>query len=470
MFARRRTVRRRSCLHLLTSAVRRTLGLGDVAEAAAMYLSDKSMLHKIGLDVGRGALWLYGLSSALLLLLILGVGSGTAFARHAAGGEEEGGAGGKLAIPVVPLNEIKVLGNRPAPFALDARAAVLLNAQSGETLYSYNEHERMQPASLAKMMTFYLTLKALKDHRLTLDTEVPISEAAWRLSLNDSVSRMFLQVGQKVPVRDLLYGLMVSSGNDAAVALAEYQAGSTDAFTIEMNQEAQALGLTETHFTNPDGLPTDNEYATAWDMAHLGRAVITNFPDAREFTSAKEFTFDKIEQRNFNTLLFYDSRVDGIKTGHVQEAGYHLVASAHNSDLQLVSAVMGTPSMEKRRVETDKLLDWAFRTFVTVSPDWHKAAPSEIRVYQGNIEEVPIGPVGGTPYFTVGQGDQNKVVLTASLTQKPLIAPLKKGTKVGELAVTIAGKPVSTVALETQQNVEEGGMIHRAIDAVRLRL
>jgi D-alanyl-D-alanine carboxypeptidase (penicillin-binding protein 5/6) len=320
------------------------------------------------------------------------------------------------------------------------------------------------------MMTFYLTLKGLKEQRLTLDTQVPISEAAWRLSLNDSVSRMFLQVGQKVAVRDLLYGLMVSSGNDAAVALAEYQAGSGDAFAIEMNQQAQALGLSETHFTNPDGLPTDDEYTTAWDMAHLGRAVITDFPEALEYTSAKEFTFDKIEQRNFNTLLFYDSRVDGIKTGHVQEAGYHLVASARTANLQLVSAVMGTPSMEKRRVETDKLLDWAFRTFVTVSPDWHKAAPSEIRVYQGDIEEVPIAPAGGTPYFTVGQGDENKVALTASLTQKALIAPLKKGTKVGELAVTIVGKPVSTVALVTQRDVQEGGMVHRAIDAVRLRL
>ena len=435
-----------------------------------MDLSDKIIVRKI-VPGGFGSIRVAVTLLAIALLFGSVLSNGTAFARHAASaGEEEGGSNAKVTVPAVPLNEIAVFGNRPAPFALDAHAAVLLNAQSGEMLYGYNEHERMQPASLAKMMTFYLTLKGLKEQRLKLDTQVPISEAAWRLSLNDSVSRMFLQVGQKVAVRDMLYGLMVSSGNDAALALAEYQAGSGDAFAIEMNQQAQELGLSETHFTNPDGLPTDDEYTTAWDMAHLGRDVITDFPNARDYTSVKEFTFDKIEQRNFNTLLFYDSRVDGIKTGHVQEAGYHLVASAHNSDLQLVSAVMGTPSMEKRRVETDKLLDWAFRTFVTVSPDWHKAAPSEIRVYQGDIEEVPIAPVGGTPYFTVGQGDENKVMLMASLTQKPLIAPIKKGTKVGDLAVTIAGKPVSTVALVTQQDVQEGGMVHRAIDALRLRL
>ncbi|MGA2410975.1 MAG: D-alanyl-D-alanine carboxypeptidase family protein [Candidatus Binataceae bacterium] len=464
----------RTLLPLLTSAVRRTLGLVAVAGAEAMDFSRKIITRRAHLG-GGGMAYMGWLLAIVLLLGSVTLNCGTAFARHAAAtGEEEEEApsrhGAKLVVPTVPLDQIKVLGNRPAPFALDAHAAVLISARSGEMLYAYNEHERMQPASLAKMMTFYITLQGLRDQRLTLDTQVPISEAAWRLSLNDSVSRMFLQVGQKVDLKDLLYGLMVSSGNDAAVALAEYQAGSGDAFAIEMNDTAQKLGLSETHFTNPDGLPTDDEYTTAWDMAKLGRALITNFPEALQYTSAKSFTFDKIEQRNFNTLLFYDSRVDGIKTGHVQEAGYHLVASARTDDLQLVSAVMGTPSMEKRRVETDKLLDWAFRTFTTVSPDWHNAAPSEIRVYKGDITEVPIAPVGGTPYFTVGQGQENKVALTASLDQKPLIAPIKKGTKVGELAVTIGGQPMSTVALVTQMDVNRGGYIRQAIDAIRLRL
>jgi D-alanyl-D-alanine carboxypeptidase (penicillin-binding protein 5/6) len=372
--------------------------------------------------------------------------------------------------PSIPLDQIHVLGNRPAPFALDAKAAELVALRSGVVLYSYNEHVRMQPASLAKMMTFYLALEALKQKRITLDTEMPVSEAAWRLSMNDTVSRMFLQIGQRVAVRDLLYGLMVSSGNDAAVVLSEYLAGSQEAFSESMNKKAQQIGLTETHFTNPDGLPTDDEYTTAADMVKLGRAVIETFPDATQFTGAKEFTFDKIVQRNFNTLLFYDSRVNGIKTGHVEEAGFHLVASAHAPDLDLVSAVMGTPSMEKRRVETDKLLDWAFRTFSTVNVDWHKSMPSQLPIYKGDVNTVAIAPAGGESYFTVDKGKEGKVTLTADIPQKWLVAPLSKGTQVGQLTVMIDGKPGSSVPIVTQTAVGAGGFFHRMADAVRLKL
>ncbi len=372
--------------------------------------------------------------------------------------------------PAIALDQIHVFGNRPAPFALDAHSAMLIDAQSGDVLYAYNEHQRVQPASLAKMMTFYLTLEALRQKRISVDTPIPISEAAWRLSLNDSVSRMFLQVGQRVDVKDLMYGLMVSSGNDAAVALSEYLAGSTEAFADQMNKTAQELGLADTHFTNPDGLPTDDEYTTAADMVKLGHALVRNYPEALDYTSAKEFTFDKIRQRNFNTLLFYDSRVNGIKTGHVEEAGFHLVASAASGDVKLISAVMGTPSMEKRRVETDKLLDWAFRTYNTVSPNWHKAAPDHWRVYEGNLKDVPIAPAGGTPYFTVGRGDEGKITLTASLSSKPLVAPIPKGTQVGELSITLAGKPISSVPLVTQVAVKEGGYVHEFLDSIRLRL
>jgi D-alanyl-D-alanine carboxypeptidase (penicillin-binding protein 5/6) len=372
--------------------------------------------------------------------------------------------------PVVPLDRIHVFGNRPAPFALNARAAEMVALQSGEVLYAYNEHERMQPASLAKMMTFYLALEALWQKRISLDTEMPVSEMAWRLSLNDSVSRMFLQVGQKVAVRDLLYGLMVSSGNDAAVVLSEYLSGSTSAFAAQMNSKASELGLTETHFTNPDGLPTPGEYTTAADMVKLGRALVERFPDSLHYTAAKEFTFDKIRQRNFNTLLFYDSRVNGIKTGHVEQAGYHLVASAHSDNLELISAVFGTPSMEKRRVETDKLLEWAFRTFTTVSPDWHQAMPSRMRIYQGDIDEVPIGPAGGAAYFTVDKGQENKVKLVADLGKKPLVAPLAKGSAVGQLTVLIAGKSESSVPIVTGVTVKSGGFFHRIADSIRMSL
>ena len=418
---------------------------------------------------------------ALLLALTMAA-AWSALAARFPRTEEEGGRrhrNGTPPPPIVPLDQIKVYGNRPAPFALDARAAELVAMHSGVVLYAYNEHVKMQPASLAKMMTFYLTLEALRQKRITLDTQMPVSEAAWRLSLNDTVSRMFLQVGQKVAVHDLLYGLMVSSGNDAAVVLSEYLGGSTDAFTEQMNKKAQELGLTETHFTNPDGLPTPDEYTTAADMVKLGRAILETFPNAIEYTSSKDFTFHTIgaqnraitiTQRNFNTLLFYDSRVNGIKTGHVQEAGYHLVASAHSNDLELVSAVFGTTSMEKRRVETDKLLDWAFRTFTTVSPDWHKVMPAKLRVYEGDQDEVAIAPAGGTAYFTVDKGMENKVTLFPEIQRKPLVAPIAAGTPVGQLTVMIDGKPLSSVAIVTQAEVKPGGFLHRLADAVALKL
>ena len=380
---------------------------------------------------------------------------------------------------LMPLNEIRVYGNRPAPFGLAAKSAELVALHSGTVLYAYDEHLKMQPASLAKMMTFYLALQALREKRITLETEMPVSEAAWRLSLNDSVSRMFLQVGNKVTVHDLLYGLMVSSGNDAAVVLSEYLGGSQEAFTEQMNQKARALGMTETHFTNPDGLPTPDEYTTAGDMVKLGRALLETFPEALQYTSAKDFTFTTvgnngrtvtISQRNFNTLLFYDSRVNGIKTGHVDEAGYHLVASAHNDNLDLISAVFGTSSMEKRRVETDKLLEWAFQTFTTVKSNWRKVMPDKIRVYRGDISEVPVEPEGGSSYFTVDQGLEGKLKLVAQLTDKPLVAPLPRGSVVGQLTVMIAGKPASSVPIVTRVAVRQGGWLHRAIDSLRMRL
>jgi D-alanyl-D-alanine carboxypeptidase (penicillin-binding protein 5/6) len=379
----------------------------------------------------------------------------------------------------IPLNNIHVFGNLPAPFAVAGSAAELVAVHSGTVLYAFNEHVRTQPASLAKIMTFYLALEALKQGRITLDTQMPVSEAAWRLSLNDSVSRMFLQVGQKVAVRDLLYGLMVSSGNDAAVVLSEYLAGSTTAFADDMNKKAAELGMSDTHFTNPDGLPTPGEYTTAADMVKLGRALLENFPNALDYTSTKVFTYKTIgpenrpvtiSQRNFNTLLFYDSRVNGIKTGHVDQAGYHLVASAHTEDLELISAVFGTSSMESRRVETDKLLEWAFQTFITVHPNWHRAAPTSVRVYQGDVAEVPVAPAGGDAYFTVVRGQEGRIKLTAEMNKTILVAPVPKGTTVGQLTVTIGDKPLSSQPIVTQAEVKQGSYLHRLMDSIRMRL
>jgi D-alanyl-D-alanine carboxypeptidase (penicillin-binding protein 5/6) len=373
----------------------------------------------------------------------------------------------------VPLDKIHVLGDRPAPFGLDARAAMMIDARSGATLYAYNEHDKIQPASLAKLMTFYLVLKALHQGRVTPDTMVTVSEKAWRLSMNSTVSRMFLQVGQRVSVNDLLFGLMVSSGNDAAVALAEYLGGSTDAFTEQMNQQAKELGLDETHFENPDGLPVPEMHTTAFDMVKLGRAIIQRFPDGVKYTAAKDFTFDKIHQPNFNALLFYDARVNGLKTGHVEEAGYHLVASAHASgpagEMDLVSAVLGTPSASARRVETEKLIDWAFRTFASVQPDWHKTLPDTMRVYGGAADKVALAPAE-IPVVTVEHGKEGKVTLAGSFAAKYLVAPIRKGQQAGTLVLMVDGKPQSTIPVLATAAVARGGLFKRMIDRLRMWL
>jgi serine-type D-Ala-D-Ala carboxypeptidase (penicillin-binding protein 5/6) len=230
------------------------------------------------------------------------------------------------------------------PHSLWSRAAMLTEFHSGEVLYAYNEHMRMQPASLAKIMTFYITLEALQNRKLTLDTPVTIGEKAWRLSVDQTVSKMFLEVGQQVPVKQLLYGMMVSSGNDAVMALAEYLGSSEETFVVMMNEQCQRMGLNDTRFASPDGMPEPDQYTTAADMVKLAGLLLRRFPNGLEYTSVKEYTFDKIAQRNWNTLLFYDARVDGIKTGHVDEAGFHLVATAHQDNVRLISAVMVRPT------------------------------------------------------------------------------------------------------------------------------
>lgn len=394
--------------------------------------------------------------AVLAILVWIGAGSGPAGA--AAGAHRRKAA--RADAPAMDLSHIHVFGDRPAPFALDAKAAMMIDANTGAVLYAYNEHEKMQPASLAKIMTFYLTLDALNLHKIAPTTDVVISEKAWRLSMDDSVSRMFLGVGQKVAVNDLLYGLMVSSGNDAAVALAEYLGGSTDAFTEMMNVKAKKIGLTDTHFNNPDGLPEENEFTTAADMVALAHSLVRHHPEAIGYTSAKEFAFDKIRQPNFNSLLFYDKRVNGIKTGHVDAAGYHLVASAGSNGMNLISAVMGAPNAEKRRTETEKLIDWAFRTFVSYKPDLKKNMPAVMPVHDGVADTVAIGP-RGEAMFTLGRGEENKVSVGFTPAVKYLVAPVAPGEHVGDLAVMLDGKPQSSIPIVTRAGVARAGFFGR---------
>lgn len=367
----------------------------------------------------------------------------------------------------VPPAQVTVFDGLAVPFLLQARAAEMIDQRTGTVLYAFDEHQRMQPASLAKIVTFFLALDAISGHSIGLDTRVTISEAAWRLSLDRSVSRMFLRVGDRVAVRDLLYGLMVSSGNDAAVSLAEYLAGSSAAFAERMNLKARQLGLGESHFVNPDGLPAPGEYTTAADMVRLARLLIEAHPEALGITATREFRFGKITQPNFNALLFHDSRVNGVKTGHVQEAGYHLVASANADGLMLIAAVLGAPSPFKRWSETDKLLDWGFRSFSGVRPDWHKAVPAAVRVYGGAQAEVAVA-LEREPYALVLKGQENKVALALALPRRYLVAPVSPGVPVGELAVMVGGKPQSTIALRTAGAVQPGNFFKRVFDRLLL--
>ena len=395
---------------------------------------------------------------AFAVIAILGASSTSSFAkvihRHPVAPKPHEEA------PAVPLSSIHVLGDRPAPFALDAKAAMMIDADTGAVLYAYNEHEKMQPASLAKIMTFYIALDALAAGKISPTTDVTISENAWRLSMNDTVSRMFLGVGQKVAVNDLLFGLMVSSGNDAAVALAEYLGVDTDSFTRMMNDKANEIGLKETHFDNPDGLPQEGEFTTAADMVALARSLVRHHPEAIRYTSAKEFTFDKISQPNFNKLLLHDPRVNGIKTGHVDEAGYHLVASATSSGMNLLSAVLGAPSEARRVTESEKLIDWAFRTFVSYRPDLRKAVPPTIPVHDGVAETVVIGPEGDA-VFTLGRGEETKVTVQFEPSVRYLEAPVEPGVPVGNLTVLLNGKPESTIPILAKRGVARAGFFGR---------
>jgi serine-type D-Ala-D-Ala carboxypeptidase (penicillin-binding protein 5/6) len=419
------------------------------------------------------------LVAGAILLALSAVGPLDALAAHAKPPPHRiRSAKMETAPPIVPLAQIQTFPGVAAPFALEAKSALMIDERTGAQLYAFNEHEKMQPASLAKIMTFYLTLEALHQNRIALDTQVNISEAAWRLSLDDTVSRMFLQVGQKVAVRDLLYGLMVSSGNDAAVALAEYLGGSSEAFAQQMNEKAAQLGMSETHFTNPDGLPAEGEYTTAADMVKLGRDLQTRFPNSIDYTATKSYTWaavgpegkvKNITQENFDSLLKYDARADGIKTGHVDAAGYHLVGSGHVGEMRLLSAVMGTVSMEKRRVETKQLFDWGFRTFNTVHPDWHKTVPASIPVYEGTDESVALAPASDT-FVTCIRGKENQITASYIGNAKYLVAPIAKGFAVGTMAVMQDGKEIASIPVVAQAAVPAAGFFKRMKDKLRMKL
>ncbi len=350
----------------------------------------------------------------------------------------------------------------PPPPQIEARSHLLIDFNSGKILAADKADARMEPASLTKVMTVYLVLDALKNDKIRLTDEVRISEKAWRTE----GSRTFVEVGKTVPLEVLLKGLIVQSGNDATVALAEHVAGSEEVFASLMNQTAKTLGMSGTNFVNSTGLPDPNHYTTAQDMAILAQAMIRDYPEHYSWYSIKAFTYNGITQHNRNKLLWMDDAVDGLKTGHTESAGYCLISSGKKDGMRLIAVVMGAASENARAKESQKLLNYGFRFFEThrlYNPDKPLA---NARVWKGEQSQLPLG-LAKEIYITIPRGEYSN--LKASMKVRPqIIAPVEKGARYGTVEVSIAGQKVIEQPLVALQAISEGGLFSRLIDSAKL--
>jgi D-alanyl-D-alanine carboxypeptidase (penicillin-binding protein 5/6) len=356
------------------------------------------------------------------------------------------------------------------PPTIAAKSWLLLDATSGQVIASQEPNTRIEPASLTKIMTAYLVFAAIREKKLTIDQMINVSVRAWKVDA--SSSKMFIDPATPVSVNDLLHGLMIQSGNDAAVALAEAVAGDESAFVFLMNKEAQRMGLKNTKFGNPHGLPSADNYSTAMDLSILAARVILDFPEYYKIDSVKSFTYNKITQPNRNRLLWLDPTVDGMKTGHTDAAGYGMIASARrpNGGLQrrLISVVLGTNSDQTRTQESQKLLNWGFQNFDTVKL-YSKGQPILTpEVWKGSAGTVKIG-FNKDVLVTVPKGVAGK--MKPVLERKdPLVAPLALNSKVGTLKMMVDGKPVLELPVVALEEVSQASMFGRAWDSLRLMI
>ena len=336
----------------------------------------------------------------------------------------------------------------PVPPALAAKSWLLLETGSGQVLTAEKPDERIEPASLTKLMTAYLTFAALRQKTIALDTPVTVSQKAWKTG----GSKMFIRVDTQVPVEDLIKGMIVQSGNDACVALAEAIAGSEESFAQMMNREAKRLGMNASNFTNSTGLPDPQLYTTARDLATLAAALIRDFPEEyKKYYSMKEFRYNNITQPNRNRLLFIDSSVDGVKTGHTEAAGYCLISSALRDKRRLLSVVLGTKSDATRASESLKLLNWGFQSYDAVTLFAKDQPVATLRVWKGTQTTVKAG-FDRALSIAVPRGYADKV--KSEFTPQPrLIAPIEAGQKLGTLKVTIDGKLYGEYPVLALENV-----------------
>ncbi|MGD8940963.1 MAG: D-alanyl-D-alanine carboxypeptidase family protein, partial [Gammaproteobacteria bacterium] len=352
----------------------------------------------------------------------------------------------------------------PDPPAIDADGYLLLDYHSGQVLAERNADQRMEPASLTKMMVSYIVAEELKLGSLTLKDEVTVSEKAWRMT----GSRMFIEVGDKVSIDNLLKGMIVQSGNDATIALAEHIAGSEQSFVALMNQHAQRLGMNDTHFVNATGLPHPEHYSTPRDLATLGKALIRDFPEEYNLYSMKSFKYNKINQNNRNTLLWKNEAVDGIKTGHTESAGYCLVASALQDNMRLISVVLGTKSKKARSTESNKLLNYGFRFYETHKLYGANQPLTNARIWKGDSEELPLG-LNEDLYITIPKGQYKNLDASMSINAE-IIAPAEKGRTYGTVNIMLGDKNYAVRKLVALADVGPGTFWRTIVDSIKLAI
>ena len=352
----------------------------------------------------------------------------------------------------------------PSAPSISAKAYIIMDANSNKIIAEKNSTASLPPASLTKMMSLYVISSALKNGQIKLDDSIRISKTAWKTG----GSRMFVKEGQKVSVKDLLKGIIVDSGNDACVAMAEYLGGSEEGFTELMNRQAAHLGMKNSHFTDSTGLPNKNLYTTAYDMALLGQALERDFPEYYHWYKQKWFTFNGIRQPNRNRLLWRDEDVDGIKTGHTNSAGYCLVASAKKNNMRLITVLLGSKSESIRADESQKLLNYGFRFYETHQLYKAGSKITELPVFKGADPFMAVG-LFKNQYITIPVGQYQRLNVSSKVP-KYIKAPVKKGQEVGELIVSFDDKEIAKQPLYSLQTVDEGGFFKRSFDSVKLTI
>jgi len=364
---------------------------------------------------------------------------------------------------LIPLTASAV--NWPQSPAIEAKSWALIDARSGQVLSRHNETVQLAPASLTKIMTLYLAFQDIKLGRLDPGERIPVSNRAWKIG----GSTMFLEPRMKPTIEQVLHGISTLSGNDACIAIAEHIAGSEEAFVVRMNETAQSLGLTHTHFVNATGFPVEGHHSSALDMARLGAALWRDFPEQYRLVSEKSYTFDGRTQWNRNRLLWSMPDSDGIKTGHTEEAGYCLVASAEQNNTRLISAVFGTESDRARQQESRTLLLHGFRNFVTLRPA-ERDIRRQAEVFEGTSESVWLKP-SNPIWVTMPKGNESALSFRLRY-ESPLRAPIKQGDLIGTIEAVVRDggneQILTSVSMQASQSVEQASLFGRQWDRLRL--